>query len=360
MCRTRRRWIAACARLVRPGGLVVCSTINRNPKAYLFAIVGARIRAHVAAAGHARLRAPPEAGRDRRLRAARARLEARGPDRHDLQPARRGPTAWKPTRRSTTSRRFAAMPDGNQAREDAPKASRASVRAACRCAPYCSTSTARWPTPLRISATALNRVRADRRLPPLPVATLRPQASRWRARIVGSGLRHDAREQRRFRVAAAMHSSRTTQALSRRTRRLLRRAPSECWPRSSGGARLGHRDQQGGALHRAADRAAHALAARQCAVICGDTTPETKPHPAPHCSPAPQRWRPARHTASMSATPSAIVAGRAARACMYAVGRRVRLRRRRRNAGGMECRRRARSLPELLDWLPLAADIAAA
>jgi 2-polyprenyl-6-hydroxyphenyl methylase/3-demethylubiquinone-9 3-methyltransferase len=33
--------IAACARTVKPGGLVVFSTINRNPKSYLFAIVGA-------------------------------------------------------------------------------------------------------------------------------------------------------------------------------------------------------------------------------------------------------------------------------------------------------------------------------
>jgi 2-polyprenyl-6-hydroxyphenyl methylase/3-demethylubiquinone-9 3-methyltransferase len=33
--------IAACAKLVRPGGHVFFSTINRNPKAYLFAIVGA-------------------------------------------------------------------------------------------------------------------------------------------------------------------------------------------------------------------------------------------------------------------------------------------------------------------------------
>ena len=33
--------VAACARLARPGGVVVCSTINRNPKSYLFAIVGA-------------------------------------------------------------------------------------------------------------------------------------------------------------------------------------------------------------------------------------------------------------------------------------------------------------------------------
>jgi 2-polyprenyl-6-hydroxyphenyl methylase/3-demethylubiquinone-9 3-methyltransferase len=33
--------IAACARLVKPGGSVFFSTINRNPKAYLFAVLGA-------------------------------------------------------------------------------------------------------------------------------------------------------------------------------------------------------------------------------------------------------------------------------------------------------------------------------
>lgn len=33
--------IAACARLVKPGGHAFFSTINRNPKSYLFAIVGA-------------------------------------------------------------------------------------------------------------------------------------------------------------------------------------------------------------------------------------------------------------------------------------------------------------------------------
>lgn len=33
--------IAACAQLVKPGGLVFFSTINRNPKAYLFAVIGA-------------------------------------------------------------------------------------------------------------------------------------------------------------------------------------------------------------------------------------------------------------------------------------------------------------------------------
>ena len=33
--------VAACARLLRPGGQVFFSTINRNPKSFLFAIVGA-------------------------------------------------------------------------------------------------------------------------------------------------------------------------------------------------------------------------------------------------------------------------------------------------------------------------------
>ncbi len=33
--------ITACARLVKPGGSVFFSTINRNPKAYLFAVLGA-------------------------------------------------------------------------------------------------------------------------------------------------------------------------------------------------------------------------------------------------------------------------------------------------------------------------------
>jgi 2-polyprenyl-6-hydroxyphenyl methylase/3-demethylubiquinone-9 3-methyltransferase len=33
-------FIAACVRLVRPGGALILSTLNRTPKAYLFAIVG--------------------------------------------------------------------------------------------------------------------------------------------------------------------------------------------------------------------------------------------------------------------------------------------------------------------------------
>ena len=33
--------VAACARLVKPGGSVFFSTLNRNPKAYLLAVIGA-------------------------------------------------------------------------------------------------------------------------------------------------------------------------------------------------------------------------------------------------------------------------------------------------------------------------------
>jgi 2-polyprenyl-6-hydroxyphenyl methylase/3-demethylubiquinone-9 3-methyltransferase len=34
-------YLTACRQLLKPGGLMVCSTLNRNPKSYLFAIIGA-------------------------------------------------------------------------------------------------------------------------------------------------------------------------------------------------------------------------------------------------------------------------------------------------------------------------------
>jgi len=36
-----KAYIAACGQLLKPGGLMICSTINRNPKSYAMAIVGA-------------------------------------------------------------------------------------------------------------------------------------------------------------------------------------------------------------------------------------------------------------------------------------------------------------------------------
>jgi 2-polyprenyl-6-hydroxyphenyl methylase/3-demethylubiquinone-9 3-methyltransferase len=34
-------YLTACQQLLKPGGLMTCSTLNRNPKSYLFAIIGA-------------------------------------------------------------------------------------------------------------------------------------------------------------------------------------------------------------------------------------------------------------------------------------------------------------------------------
>jgi 2-polyprenyl-6-hydroxyphenyl methylase/3-demethylubiquinone-9 3-methyltransferase len=34
-------YLTACRQLLRPGGLHICSTLNRNPKSYVFAIIGA-------------------------------------------------------------------------------------------------------------------------------------------------------------------------------------------------------------------------------------------------------------------------------------------------------------------------------
>ena len=48
--------VAACAALAKPGGIVVISTINRNPKAYALAILGAEYVLRLLPARHARLR----------------------------------------------------------------------------------------------------------------------------------------------------------------------------------------------------------------------------------------------------------------------------------------------------------------
>ena len=34
-------YLTACQQLLKPGGLMICSTINRNPKSFLMAIIGA-------------------------------------------------------------------------------------------------------------------------------------------------------------------------------------------------------------------------------------------------------------------------------------------------------------------------------
>jgi len=71
--------VRACARLVRPGGWVFFSTINRNPKSFLLAIVGAEYLLGLVPRGtheYARLLRPSELsqyGRDAGLDAQHSR-----------------------------------------------------------------------------------------------------------------------------------------------------------------------------------------------------------------------------------------------------------------------------------------------
>jgi 2-polyprenyl-6-hydroxyphenyl methylase/3-demethylubiquinone-9 3-methyltransferase len=62
--------VAACARLAKPGGHVFFSTINRNPKSFLFAIVGAEYVLRLLPKGtheYARFIRPSELARDCRV-----------------------------------------------------------------------------------------------------------------------------------------------------------------------------------------------------------------------------------------------------------------------------------------------------
>ncbi|MGB1272505.1 MAG: bifunctional 2-polyprenyl-6-hydroxyphenol methylase/3-demethylubiquinol 3-O-methyltransferase UbiG [Endozoicomonas sp.] len=61
--------IKACARLLKPGGQVFFATINRNPKSFLFAIVGAEYLLKLLPKGtheHSKFIKPSELGRDMR------------------------------------------------------------------------------------------------------------------------------------------------------------------------------------------------------------------------------------------------------------------------------------------------------
>ena len=68
--------VAACAKLAKPGGQIFFSTINRNPKSYLFAVIGAEYVLKLLPKGthdYARFVKPSELARwcrDARLRAA--------------------------------------------------------------------------------------------------------------------------------------------------------------------------------------------------------------------------------------------------------------------------------------------------
>ena len=74
-------YLAACRDLLKPGGLMICSTINRNPKSWLLAIVGAEHVMRWLPARHARLAPLHHPGRALRApprRRPRRRSTAKG------------------------------------------------------------------------------------------------------------------------------------------------------------------------------------------------------------------------------------------------------------------------------------------
>ena len=191
--------------LVRPGGTVVLSTINRNPKSYLFAIVGAEYVLNLLPRGThdwSKFVKPSEMA----TYARRAGLSPQRADGHDLQPVHEGVPA--------RAGHVGQLPDGIP-----PRRRCLSPRSA-----PAPTPPRRVPLPVDAVlfdldgtladtapdlAAALNRVRVDRGLAPLPFARLRPHASHGARGLIGAGVRLRARRCG-VRARCATRSSRTT------------------------------------------------------------------------------------------------------------------------------------------------------
>ena len=112
-CPTRRRSSRACATLAQPGGDASSfSTLNRNPKSYAFAIVGAEYVLRLLPRGTHDWTRSSSRRPSSRAYARRAGLELDGAHRHDLQPARPDVYRLEPRHvASTTSRRSASRRD---------------------------------------------------------------------------------------------------------------------------------------------------------------------------------------------------------------------------------------------------------
>jgi len=127
-------------------------------------------------------------------------------------------------------------------------------------------------------AAALNRVRADRQLPPLPLATLRPHASDGTRGMLGAGLgvTHEHPDWEPLKEAFLDYYA---AAIAVHTRLF------------TGGERvLAEIERRRLAWGIVTNKAARftlpllehlALASRANVVVCGDTTARAKPHPAP-------------------------------------------------------------------------------
>ena len=127
-------------------------------------------------------------------------------------------------------------------------------------------------------AAALNRVRADRALPPLPLPALRPHASDGTRGMLGAGM-NVTRSDPEFEGLKDAFLSYYETTLCEQTRLF-----------SGADVLLGEIERRGMPWGIVTNKVARftlpllerlELTRRAAAIVCGDTTPETKPHPAP-------------------------------------------------------------------------------
>jgi len=230
--------VAACAKLVKPGGHVFFSTLNRNPKSYLFAIIGAEYVLNFAAARHPRLRQVHQTLRIGAM-VPQCRTWGKRGDGHELQPA--GQVLLARTRHQRQL--FTRQPTWLM--------------------PSSSISTARL---------------ALRDLAPLPLEVIRPQASHGSRGLLklGLGIEPGAPDYEPLREAFLQHYQ----------AHLCDR--SKVFPGISAlVAELDQRDMPWGIVTNKPHRYTVPLveklgyATRAACLVSGDTCAEAKPHPAP-------------------------------------------------------------------------------
>jgi phosphoglycolate phosphatase len=200
-------------------------------------------------------------------------------------------------------------------------------------------------------ASALNRVRADRALPALPLATLRPQASHGARGLLAAGFGID-KEHADFVSLRDAFLEYYAEALCEQTR-LFPGADQVL-------AEIERRGLRWGIVTNKAARftlpvvAGLALRPRAGAVICGDTTARSKPHPEPLLAGAAALSAPPAHCVYVGDAERDIIAGRAAGmhtlfAAYGYVGADE-------TPASWNADGELDSLPALLDWLPLAIE----
>ena len=251
--------VRACAMLVKPGGQVFFSTINRNAKAFLFAIVGAEHVLNLLPKGtheYAKFIRPSELAQACRD----AGLQLETTPRHGVQPVERPLLAVGQHQCQLLVRLPFAC----------------AMSSATRLVLFDLDGTLIDSAP--DLAAAANAMRLARSLEALPLSSLRP--------MVGSGARGMVGAALGIHPGDASFESLRQEFLDRYQDGLLDRTAvfADMVPVLEGLEAAGTR---WGIVTNKAERFAWPvidglrLSARAAVVICGDTTPHSKPHPAP-------------------------------------------------------------------------------